>query len=127
QPRWFESGWYRIVTAWPKGAGAAPEIMLTHDGAGERERVYPMVVMAGMAEGIVAIAQGHYWLRLGPGHAGDMVVERIGRRTAVRAMWAALSAPVEDGARPQWFGAACRILPGLRHGPRGLIIALVDE
>ncbi|WP_238345789.1 glycosyltransferase family 2 protein [Luteimonas saliphila] len=84
-----------------------------------------MGLVAGTAEGIVAIAQGHYRLRLAP-PAGDVVIEPIGRTAALRAMWRAASAPADDARGPRWPTGVLRLMSGLRRGPRGLTNALVE-
>ena len=126
QPTWFESGWYRISAPWPPQAAADPAIVLLHEAPGAQEQWSPMQLAQGTAEGIVAIGQGRWRLRLSAPVAGEPTCERIDRRTALRAMWATLAAGGAGGGMRTRLAAALRIMPGLLRGPRGLAVALVE-
>ncbi len=127
QPTWFDPGWYRISAPWPPQAAADPAIVLLGDAPGAREQQVPMQLSQGVAEGIVAIGQGHWRLRLSAPVDGGPACERIDRPTALRAMWATVSSGADAGGGVRaWLAGALRILPGLLRGPRGLAVALVE-
>src|SRR5690606_1503173 len=118
ESRWFESGWYRMSIA--SSPPDAASLVLRRDEPGARVQRYPMLATGDGAEGIVAIAQGH-WTVAAAAPGVDVRCEALDRGAALRAMWRVVAGA---GAASR-LAAAWRLLRALPRGPRGVAEALV--